>query len=209
MPAATKNPLGKLIGAGLRVAHPSSLRVLIQDWLGQPDQTEDSRGVHLDGAIAWMCHAQDVCGEACPPGIRLCTAGSRLIPKRLATSFRPCKNYGHLTGNESSFDRARRMADWETEIQLPSGAVMGGVYRGPGHEAHPVVFNTGQVVYSAGAAPTAKRAIARYLSAAKRAGDWLLSVQSEDGAWRLTGPEVQTLVHAYDEFAHGLELARN
>ena len=105
--------------------------------------------------------------------------------------------YGHLTGNETYFDRARRMADWEIEIQLPSGAVMGSVYRGLGHEAHPVVFNTGQVILGWCRAYS-ETGDARYLSAAKRAGDWLLSVQSEDGAWRLTGPEIETLVHAYD-----------
>jgi uncharacterized protein YyaL (SSP411 family) len=36
------------------------------------------------------------------------------------------------------------------------------------------------------------------LIAAQRAGDWLISVQSTDGSWRLSGPEAETPVHAYD-----------
>ena len=197
MAAAAKKPLGKLIGAGLRVAHPSLLRVLIQDWLGRPSQTENSR-VHLDGAIAWICHAQDVCGgRGVSAGYSFVHGWFPPYPETTGYIIPTFYDYGHLTGNKTYFDRARRMADWETEIQLPSGAVMGGVYRGPGHEAHPVVFNTGQVILGWCRAYS-ETGDARYLSAAKRAGDWLLSVQSEDGAWRLTGPEVQTLVHAYD-----------
>ena len=60
-----------------------------------------------------------------------------------------------------------------------------------------MVFNTGQVILG-WCRTYSETGDARYLSAARRAGDWLLSVQSEDGAWRLPGPEVETLVHAYD-----------
>ena len=61
MAIATKKPLGKVIGAGLRVAHPSLVRVLIEDLVGRPSRTSNSPA-HLDGAMAWMCRAQDACG---------------------------------------------------------------------------------------------------------------------------------------------------
>ena len=78
MATATKKPLGKVIGAGLRVAHPSLMRVLIQDLLERPSQTKNSRA-HLDGAIAWMCRAQDVCG-----GLDLSQAQQSLIRRAAA-----------------------------------------------------------------------------------------------------------------------------
>lgn len=197
MATAPQKPFGKLIRAGLRVAHPSLLRVLIQDLLRRPSQTENSRA-HLDGTIAWMCHAQDVCGgRGVSAGFSFIHGWFPPYPETTGYIIPTLYDYGHLTGNKTYFDRARRMADWEIEVQLPSGAVMGSMYRGLGHEAHPVVFNTGQVVLGWCRAYS-ETGDARYLSAAKRAGDWLLSVQSEDGAWRLTGPEAETLVHAYD-----------
>jgi uncharacterized protein YyaL (SSP411 family) len=60
-----------------------------------------------------------------------------------------------------------------------------------------VVFNTGQVILGWMRAYTETKD-ERYLIAAKRAGDWLISVQSKDGAWRHEGPVVETNVHAYD-----------
>jgi uncharacterized protein YyaL (SSP411 family) len=197
MATATKTPLGTLIRAGLRVAHPSLMRVLIEDLLGRPSRTENSRR-HLDAAIAWMCHAQDVCGgRGVSAGFAFMHGWFPPYPETTGYIIPTFYDYGHLTGNEMYFDRARRMADWEIEVQLPSGAVMGSVYRGPGHEAHPVVFNTGQVILGWCRAYS-ETGDARYLSAAKRAGDWLVSVQSKDGAWRLTGPVTETQVHAYD-----------
>ena len=61
MATATQKPLSKVIGAGMRVTHPSLMRVLIKDLLGRTSQTKNSRA-HLDGAIAWISRAQDACG---------------------------------------------------------------------------------------------------------------------------------------------------
>ena len=197
MATSGKTPLSGLFRAGLRVAHPSLLRVLIQDRLGRPSRTENSRA-HLDATIIWICRAQDVCGgRGVSAGFSFVHGWFPPYPETTGYIIPTLYDYGHLTRSETYFDRARRMADWEVEIQLPSGAVMGGVYRGPAHEARPVVFNTGQVILGWCRA-FSETGDARYLSAARRAGDWLVSVQSEDGAWRLAGPEAQTLVHAYD-----------
>ena len=74
---------------------------------------------------------------------------------------------------------AVRMADWEVEIQLSSGAVMGSVITAP---PTPAVFNTGQVIFGwlAAHGQTGKP---EYLAAARKAGDYLLSVQDPEGSW--------------------------
>src|SRR5262245_65436623 len=87
------------------------------------------------------------------------------------------------------------MADWEIEVQLPCGGVQGGHYVGPTADRRPVAFNTGQVILGWVRAYT-ETADEKYLDAASRAGDWLLSAQSVDGAWRLDGPVVHRNVRS-------------
>src|SRR6059058_3119987 len=67
--------------------------------------------------------------------------------------------------------RAERAARWEVEIQLPSGAVRGGVM---GERTSPAVFNTGQVLFGWLAAPEFTAAAARNLRAVTR-------LQHDDG----------------------------
>ena len=84
-------------------------------------------------------------------------------------------------------DRARRMADWELEVQLPGGAWQSGLVTAP---PVPAVFNTGQVIQGLLAAYTAFGETA-YLEAAVRGGRWLVEHQDLDGAWRQ---------HTYNDF---------
>lgn len=76
-------------------------------------------------------------------------------------------------------DRAVRAADWLLSIQRPDGGWQGGRV---GEERPSIVFNTAQVIRGMMAvyALTGK---ATYLDAAAKAGDWIVSVQEEDGSW--------------------------
>ena len=73
-----------------------------------------------------------------------------------------------------------RAAIWECEIQLPSGAVQGGVI---GQGNSPAVFNTGQVILGWLSA-FEQTGDDRFANAARRAGDYLVSVQEPSGHWR-------------------------
>ncbi|MGE3153626.1 MAG: hypothetical protein AB7G48_13585 [Nitrospiraceae bacterium] len=75
--------------------------------------------------------------------------------------------------------RALAMADWEIDVQMSNGAVMGGVLNS---HPTPAVFNTGQVILGWVAAFQQTQE-AKYLDAAKRAGSYLLAVQQKDGGW--------------------------
>lgn len=96
-----------------------------------------------------------------------------------------------ILGREELRERAVRMADWEESIQMECGAFRGGFGNSP---AQPVVFNTGQVLQGLVRAfkETGRE---RYLVAARRAGDWLVRVQSADGAW--PHHEYMGVPHAY------------
>jgi uncharacterized protein YyaL (SSP411 family) len=89
------------------------------------------------------------------------------------------------------------MADWEIRVQMSSGAVQAGLYKGENGNRRPAVFNTGQVILGWCRA-FAETNNPHYLDAAARAGNWLVSVQDADGAWRQRAPETETTVHAYD-----------
>jgi hypothetical protein len=89
-------------------------------------------------------------------------------------------DYARLTGRQEIFARAVRMADWETEVQMVNGAVMGGtVDTAP----TPAIFNTGQVLFGWVRAYR-ETGDERYLTSARRAGEFLFASQDTDGAWR-------------------------
>ena len=91
-----------------------------------------------------------------------------------------------LLGCSAAFDddelaeRAVRMLDWLIGIQLPDGAFQGGMV--DQEPVVPVTFNTGQILLGL-AAGTARFGTSRYRDAMRRAADWLVDIQDEDGAW--------------------------
>jgi uncharacterized protein YyaL (SSP411 family) len=77
-------------------------------------------------------------------------------------------------------ERAERAARWEIGVQLPGGAVQGGVI---GQEVRPAVFNSGQVMFGWLAA-FAETRDGRFADAARRAGRFLVATLGDDGHWR-------------------------
>ena len=78
-------------------------------------------------------------------------------------------------------ERALRMADWACAVQLPEGGVRAGLMDAP--QVVPTVFNTGQSLFG-WARALQETAEPRYRESLRRAADWLLRAQDEDGAWR-------------------------
>ncbi len=81
--------------------------------------------------------------------------------------------------------RALRAGDWEIAVQLPDGAVQGGVI---GEGRSPAVFNTGQVMFG-WLALFEETGEQRFADAARRAGRYLAAVQEADGHWRAGNSE--------------------
>jgi len=150
---------------------------------------------HLDAAIAWLKHAQDVTGNGGVAQTYL-VRSRRWAPSYPETTgyiIPTLYRYAALSGDEDSRLRARRMADWEVEIQHPTGGVLAGAL---GDSDRPTVFNTGQVIFG-WARAFEEEGDEHYREAAIRAANWLIEIMDNDGCWRkfgspMTGKHINT-----------------
>ena len=180
------------------IAETFRLKSLVfKDWWGIGRTSPVDNRTHLDAAIAWLKHAQDVTGNG---GV----AQTYLVrSKRWAPSYPETTGYiiptlyryAALSGDEDSRVRARRMADWEIEIQHPTGGVLAGAL---GDSDRPTVFNTGQVIFGWVRA-FEEEGDERYRQAAVRAADWLIELMDADGCWRKFGsPMTDKHINTYN-----------
>ncbi len=148
--------------------------------LYSPDASNLDIDAHISAAVDWLERAQDAgTDRGVSYGVQF---GSDWDPSYPETTGYICQTFVHLwlkTGDRNLLDRAVAMGDWEVEIQMPSGAVMGGKY---GPDQTPAVFNTGMVLLG-WAELIRHTGEERFKVAATRASEWLLSVQEPDGNW--------------------------
>lgn len=133
---------------------------------------------HLQATIAWLCAAQDACGDGVSAAFSLDGGWDVAYPETsgyILATFLVC---APVLGDAALEVRARRIGDWEIEIQAPNG----GVLSRPGLPATRV-FNTGQVILG-WLALFEHTQDERYLDAARRAGDYLLAQQESNGTWQ-------------------------
>jgi hypothetical protein len=165
-----------------------AVEMLKREHAGAGAQVRENR-FHVREAVAWIARAQDATPDR---GVSrgFSVAWSRDLRLRgwqpsypettgyIIPTLYDCARY---LGEPDLRRRAAEMAKWECEVQLPSGAVMGGtISRGT---PSPAVFNTGQVMLGWLRAAT-ETGDARYMDACARAADYLISVQEPDGSWR-------------------------
>jgi len=183
--------MGKLISLARLSRHYISFlsRDLAKAYFGFPVKTENENSVHVEAAIQWLSRAQD----AVPDDDGVSRSYSFIYnpyfqrkgwiasyPETTGYIIPTIFDYAQLSGNRTMYDRALRMADWECDIQLENGAVQGGTVD---QDPTPAVFNTGQVIFGwLRAFQETKKE--KYLVAARRAGEFLVNIQGEDGAWR-------------------------
>jgi uncharacterized protein YyaL (SSP411 family) len=162
-------------------------REMIRDRYSLKKRSLDDNS-HLMATAEWLIRAHSANnGEGVSRGYRA-AGSSGFGPKGWQPSYPETTGYiiptmftlSVFLKNQSLSMRAIQMADWETDKQLPSGAVMGSVVTAP---PSPAVFNTGQVIFGWLAA-FKRTGNQKYLNAAVRAGDYLLSVQETDGSWK-------------------------
>jgi len=158
---------------GYLLSHPSHWRLLTQQ---RENQQSQSDATHLKAALDWLCRAHDAGGGGVSAGYFLRRGWMPPYPETtgyIIPTLLRCAN-----SDPNYIERARTMGDWEIEIQLPSGAARGGI----GINDYPIVFNCGQVILGWTALYRHARD-ERYLQAAIRAADWLVSIQEADGKW--------------------------
>ncbi len=166
---------------------PSAVREGWREWLGgYPADREHEP--HLVAAIEWLVRAHD----ATPDGGISRAYSLAWHPQFQREGWQP--SYPETTGYiiPTLYGAARRLrradlaaraeaaARWEIEIQLPSGAIRGGVI---GEPESPAVFNTGQVLLGWLAA-FEETGQGSFADAARRAACYLTATLDADGHWR-------------------------
>jgi hypothetical protein len=145
-----------------------------------PDSSNLDRSRHLFEAIEWLKRAQDAGPDrGVSYGVRFGQDFDVSYPETTGYICQTFVEQEQLTGNPELLQRAIDMGDWEIAIQLPEGAVMGGTSN---RNPTPAVFNTGMVLLGWNAL-IRRTGEDRFKQAARRAGNWLLSVQERDGNW--------------------------
>lgn len=190
-------PLEKLSGAAARTLHPSLANLWARDLTNVLHSPQQS-AIHLRETMDWLKRAHDAGGgKGVAGGFSLVEGWLAPYPETTGYIIPTFYDFAEFSGENQWRERAEAMADWEIEVQMPCGAVQAGLYKGANSGQKPAVFNTGQVILG-WCRTFLETADERYLDAAKRAGDWLVGEQSEDGAWRVSSSETETSVHAYD-----------
>ena len=160
-------------------------RLILADLVRPSVGVQRDHESHLQGAIDWLCRAQDVRNGK--PDDGSVSAGWSFedgwlpgYPETTGYIIETFLAAAGLLEKPQLIERARRMIDWELSIQLPDGAF-------PGHfgeaGSRPVIFNTGQIMHGM-IAGYSQLDRSDCLEAAVRAGHWLLCQQDEDGCWR-------------------------
>lgn len=161
---------------------------LAKIYLTIPRRTVNSSESHLEAAIQWLCCAQDAFNDG---GVARsyslvyksffkCKGWVPSYPETTGYIIPTMFDYAKLTGNQDIYKRAIKMADWECDVQMDNGAVMGGTVD---TTPTPAIFNTGQVIFGWVRA-FLETGSKRYLDSAIKAGDFLIGKQDHDGAWR-------------------------
>jgi hypothetical protein len=137
----------------------------------------------VEAALGWLCVAQDA-SKSQDGGIArhfsLSSGWSASYPETSGYIV-PTLLRGQPGRSAAEYrERARRVLDWLTSIQLPSGAFQGGVIGQT--PIVPVTFNTGQILI--GLASGVAELGEQYRAPMRAAADWLVRTQGADGAWR-------------------------
>lgn len=156
------------------------------------------QGVVLDALMQWLARAQDAsdCGGVSAYYDLGKGRWAAAYPETTGYIIPTLFDYADYAGKDEFRARARRMADWETSIQLPEGAVQSGTLDAP--RRVPTIFNTGQVLFG-WARAYRETQCPHYAESMRRAADWLVSCQDEDGAWRIfPSPFARPGINAYN-----------
>jgi hypothetical protein len=135
---------------------------------------------HVREALGWLCRAQDFGTDR---GVSYGTDfGSGFLPSYPETTgYIICTmlDLARRFDNDELRQRAIEMGEWEAQIQMDSGAVMGGMVN---PNPTPAVFNTGMVLLG-WADLYRETGRDTFATAGRRAGDWLVAMQEPNGNW--------------------------
>jgi hypothetical protein len=176
---------------------PRHARLIAADIFRTAGGQQLEHRAHLQGAIEWLCRAQDARDGKCDAGG--VSAGWSFedgwlpgYPETTGYIIETFVAAADMMQRQDLVRRAERMIDWELSIQLENGAFPGH-FGEPGSQ--PVIFNTGQIMHGMIAGYTHLGRM-ECLESAVRAGHWLRLQQDVDGCWRKF--EHNSVPHVYN-----------
>jgi hypothetical protein len=122
----------------------------------------------------------------------LLTGYSRSYPEVTGYIIPTLYDFARVTRDRNSLVIADRATRWLLSLQMPTGAFPAGLH---GSELQPSIFNTGQILQGLGRAYS-ETDRSEILKSALAAGDWVISLQQQDGSWSGAGA-YQDAPHTY------------
>lgn len=145
----------------------------------------------LDSVVRWIVDAQRHDGGI-PAYYSLLTGYSESYPEVTGYIISTLYDSARRSDDAPARASAERATDWLLSLQMPSGAFPGGLH---GRDAHPSIFNTGQILQGLVRA-YAETNQPEVRQSALAAGDWLINLQQPDGSWSGAGA-YQNASHTY------------
>lgn len=185
--------LGDQIARLLRRSNQSFAGIALRDHmrflLNSAEPIDGQTWDRARAAAAWLIRAQDATpDDGVSHGFSPCErqpGWAVSYPETTGYIIPSILQFARMDRNDEYRDRALRMARWEAEIQMPSGAVQGGRVCAPEHRS-PCAFNTGMVLDGWSAAYRAS-GDAMFLEAGRRAADFLVEDLTPQGYFRTNG----------------------
>lgn len=174
------------------------LKQLLKDKLGASVHPVQDIETHLKAAADWLLVAQKATpddGVAHSYDLR---AGSwnASYPETTGYAIPTLYDYAHFYAAPQYAEAARRMALWESEIQMNDGGVRAGTMSA--EIVAPTIFNTGQVLFGWAKAFLETRD-ERFRTSLVRGADWLVAAMDDDGAWRrFASPFTTSKLNSYN-----------
>jgi uncharacterized protein YyaL (SSP411 family) len=159
------------------------LTQLFKDKLGASTAPAQSIETHLKAAADWLLVAQKATpddGVAHSYDIRS-RSWNASYPETTGYAIPTLYDYAHYYKAPEYAEAARRMTEWECDIQLDDGGVRAGTMSA--EIVAPTIFNTGQALFGWAKAYLETRD-ERFKTSLIRASDWLVAAQDDDGCWR-------------------------
>lgn len=174
--------------AGLFDSVAQIAALVTDDILKRPGSRVVGNLFHIRKAMEWLCRAQDATPDAGIPIRYALKKMSSWHPAGWNPSYPETTGYiiptfvncSRLFDDERYLESALRMADWLLTVQKEDGSFKGGDISS---RMGSIVFDTGQIIFGFLSAFRQSNQ-ERYLRAARKAGDWLRSIQNEDGTWK-------------------------
>jgi len=143
----------------------------------EPD--EKQRKLATARAVNWLLRAQESTPDEGMGSFHMVNGWSSSYPETTGYIIPTLLQYAAERNDDNIRDAAIRAADWLISIQRPTGGWQGGRVN---ENKPPIVFNTAQIIR--GIMGVYKlTGDQKYLQSAQKAGDWLCSIQDEDGSW--------------------------